>query len=143
MEIAFREITLDDAEAVAQLSHQFGYSVPIQAMRQRIGQLLAREDHCGFVACVGKQVVGWIHAFHAIRLESEAFVEIGGLVVEEDLRGQGIGRRLIEQVKGWALTQRVAKLRVRCNTTRTDTHTFYLKTGFTQSKEQKVFDLTF
>lgn len=143
MQITFREIILDDAEALAQLSLQFGYSVTVEEMIHRLAQVMAREDHCGFVALAEQRVVGWIHAFHAIRLESEAFVEIGGLVVAENYRMQGIGQQLVKQVKVWAVGQSIKKLRVRCNTTRTDTHKFYLKSGFTESKEQKVFDLIF
>lgn len=143
MQITFREITIDDAAVLASLSLQFGYPVSDGEMQGRVAQVLARKDHCTFVALAEQKVVGWIHGFHALRLESDPFVEIGGLVVDENLRGQGIGRQLIEQVKEWAHAESVAKLRVRCNTQRTDTHKFYLKAGFSESKEQKVFDLIF
>ncbi|PVY38569.1 GNAT family N-acetyltransferase [Pontibacter virosus] len=143
MQLTFREIILHDAEALAELSRQFGYSVTVEEMQERIAQVAAREDHGGFVAIAEEQIVGWIHGFYTFRLESEPFVEIGGLVVAEHLRGQGIGHLLIEQVKVWATGFGINKIRVRCNTTRIDTHKFYLKTGFTDSKEQKVFDLFF
>lgn len=141
MQITFREIIEDDAEALVKLSLQFGYAVSVAEMRLRVAQLLAHQDHCGFVACAGEQVVGWIHGFYTFRLESEPFVEIGGLVVDENLRRQGIGQQLIERVKEWAAAQSVRKVRVRCNTKRFDTHKFYLNAGFTETKEQKVFDL--
>jgi predicted N-acetyltransferase YhbS len=140
MQLTFRETISDDAAALAQLSLQFGYSVTAAEMHRRIAQVLALKDHCAFVAVAEQRVVGWIHGFHAIRLESEPFVEIGGLVVDGNFRKQGIGQQLIEQVKVWGLAKSVTKLRVRCNTTRTDTHTFYLNVGFSESKEQKVFD---
>ena len=143
MQVYVREITGADAEAVARLSQQFGYTVTVTETTNRIEQLLSHQDHCGFVAMAQQQVVGWIHGFYTFRLESGAFVEIGGLVVHEKLRGQGIGRQLIEQVKEWATAKAIPKLRVRCNTKRTDTHTFYRKIGFAESKEQKVFDLIF
>ncbi|WP_101446182.1 GNAT family N-acetyltransferase [Pontibacter ramchanderi] len=141
MTLTFRSITLADAEALALLSLQFGYKVRKTEMAERIAQLLAHQEHCGFVACVDAQVVGWVHGFYTLRLESAPFVEIGGLVVEENLRGQGIGRQLIMQVKAWAMEKSVSKLRVRCHTSRVETHTFYRKLGFAESKEQKVFDL--
>jgi GNAT superfamily N-acetyltransferase len=143
MQLTLREIILDDAEALVQLSIQFGYAVSTEEMQHRIAHVLARKDHCGFVALAYQQVVGWIHGFHTFRLESGAFVEIGGLVVDENFRRQGIGHQLIEKAKVWAVGQSVHKIRARCNTTRSDTHTFYLNTGFTESKEQKVFDLNF
>ncbi len=36
-----------------------------------------------------KNVIGWIHVFIAVRIESETFAEIGGLVVNENIRGYG------------------------------------------------------
>ncbi|MBF8963700.1 GNAT family N-acetyltransferase [Pontibacter sp. FD36] len=141
MSITIREITLTDANALASLSLQFGYSVSAGEMEQRIGQILTRKEHCGFVAIKAGQIVGWIHGFHTFRLESEPFVEIGGLVVDQVFRRQGIGQQLVLQVREWAAEQSVAKLRVRCHTARTDTHVFYQRVGFMESKEQKVFDL--
>ena len=73
---------------------------------------------------------------------SQGPLEIGG-VMGEQLRRQGIGQQLIEKVKGWAARYTVHKIRVRCNTTRTDSYEFYLKAGFTKSKKQKIFDLPF
>jgi GNAT superfamily N-acetyltransferase len=141
MQLTFREIMHADADALAQLSLQFGYSVTVEEMQRRIGQLLIREDHCGFVALTQHQVVGWIHGFHTVRLESEAFVEIGGIVVAEHFRRQGIGQQLIEQVEIWATGFPAHKIRVRCNTQRIDAHAFYNEIGFEFKKEQKVFDL--
>ncbi|MCP2043469.1 GNAT family N-acetyltransferase [Pontibacter sp. HSC-36F09] len=143
MQLTFREIILADARALAALSHQFGYSVTVEEMRDRMEQMLSREDHCGFVAIAEQQIVGWIHGFYTFRLESEPFVEIGGLVIDEGFRRQGIGQQLIARVKVWASGFAVQKIRVRCNTIRTDAHKFYLKVGFTESKEQKIFDLIF
>lgn len=143
MQIAFREMEDTDAEALTRLSLQFGYTVSVAEMQLRIKQVLGRQDHCGVVACADEQIVGWIHGFYTFRLESEPFVEIGGLVVDEGFRRQGIGQQLIERVKVWAADQSVKKVRVRCNTKRLDTHKFYLQAGFTESKEQKVFDFNF
>ncbi|EJF11889.1 GNAT family N-acetyltransferase [Pontibacter sp. BAB1700] len=141
MSITIRKIAPADAGALASLSQQFGYNVSAEEMEQRIGQVLARKEHCGFVAIKADQIVGWIHGFHTFRLESEPFVEIGGLVVDQNFRRQGIGQQLVHKVNEWAADQSVGRLRVRCHTARTDTHVFYQKTGFTESKEQKVFDM--
>ena len=143
MQVTIRETTFDDAERLVYLSRQLGYRVSVEEMQERIGKALVREEHGAFVAIVEEQVAGWIHGFHTFRLESGPFVEIGGLVVDEHHRRQGIGQLLIGKVKEWAAKYAVHKIRVRCNTTRTDSHAFYLRAGFTQSKEQKIFDLSF
>ncbi|WP_245539651.1 GNAT family N-acetyltransferase [Pontibacter roseus] len=135
-----RKITEQDAAAIARLSGQLGYSASVAATAQRIQAVLENRDHCGYVAVADEKLIGWIHGFHTFRLESDAFVEVGGLVVDADYRSKGIGLMLVEQVKAWALERGVHKIRVRCNSSRMEAHAFYRRIGFSESKEQKVFD---
>ncbi|KIO78796.1 GCN5 family acetyltransferase [Pedobacter lusitanus] len=141
MPLYFRDLKIEDAEAVTRLSDQLGYPATKAETELRVNSLLLHPDHCIIVAVIGETITGWIHAFYTIRLEADPFVEIGGLVVDENYRNQQIGEKLVEQVKEWALNKDVKKLRVRCQTKRTASHHFYQKTGFIQTKEQKVFDL--
>jgi GNAT superfamily N-acetyltransferase len=84
-------------------------------------------------------VVGWIHVFAAHRLESGPFAEIGGLVVGEEARGRGVGKRLLAAARSWAFERGIRELRVRSNVLRERAHRFYEREGFARSKEQAVF----
>ena len=141
MLLYFRNLKIEDSEAITSLSKQLGYPGTRLETETRINALLIHPDHCAFVAVMEQTIIGWIHGFYTIRLQSEPFLEIGGLVVDENYRNQQVGRKLVEQVKEWGIKKGVSKLRVRCQTKRTETHRFYQKIGFTQTKEQKVFDL--
>ena len=92
-------------------------------------------------AIVDDRIVGWMHVFHALRVESQPFCEIAGLVVDEQFRGRGIGRRWIEHAKHWCKRKNCNRLRVRTNTKRTATHQFYSGVGFSLVKEQKIFEM--
>lgn len=140
MAVTIRKIIEQDAAAIARLSGQLGYSATPSAMAVRIRAINNSKDHCSYAAMADQEWVGWIHGCYTLRLESDAFVEIGGLVVAEQFRGKGIGLMLIEQVAQWAREKDVSRLRVRCNTKRTDTHAFYRHIGFREAKEQKIFD---
>lgn len=139
--VTIRNATVDDGAAIAGLSAQLGYATsPIQSL-DRLQVILDSNDHAVLVACLDDGVVsGWIHVFLAFRVESDPFAEIGGFVVEESLRGSGIGKRLLAAVEEWVRYRRLAKLRVRTQTYRTETHGFYLHLGFTKAKEQLVLD---
>ena len=76
----------------------------------------------------------------AKRIASASFVEIGGIVVDSDIRNKGIGKALIVEAKNWAVAKNI-KLRVRCDSRREDTHRFYTSTGFKKLKNQDVFEL--
>lgn len=140
MDIKNREVRKEDAETVSRLSHQLGYYFSPPETSDQIEEIITSEDNCAFVAVCNYKVIGWIHAFKTIRLETKTFIEIGGLVVDEDNRGKGVGKMLVNKVKEWCIAQGINSLKVRSNIKRTEAHKFYLKLGFSESKKQKVFE---
>ena len=129
----------EDVEAITQLSNQLGYKAISKEIEFRLTSILSLKDNCVFVATEGDLIIGWIHGFYAMRIESAPFVEIGGLVIDENNRRKGIGRILVQHVIEWANHMHVATVRVRCNTIRKEAHQFYHRIGFDELKEQKIF----
>lgn len=140
MKFSVRTAEIKDSGSIAELSDQLGYRSGDQVTRERLAKILNHEDHCVFVALEGETVAGWIHGFYSRRVESDAFVEIGGLVVDTTFRKKGIGKLLVDETEKWARTRGCKKVRVRCNTIREETHIFYRRIGFEINKEQKIFD---
>jgi GNAT superfamily N-acetyltransferase len=141
MQMVIRELKLEDAAGVNRLSAQLGYSQSIENTSNQIERILSRNDHAAFVATTNNEVLGWIHSFQTLYLESVPFVEIGGLVIDEKHRSKGIGKALINRVKEWCLQQEIHQLRVRTQTKRFDAQRFYAAFGFNEIKEQKVYQL--
>ena len=139
--VQIREISEKDAESVATLSTQLGYESNIKQTSARIKRINNSNENCAFVALVDGKVVGWIHGFYTLRIESDPFVEIGGLIVDENYRNLKIGKQLIEHVNLWAKNHQAKKLKVRCNTKRTESHKFYERVGFKENKRQVAFEM--
>jgi GNAT superfamily N-acetyltransferase len=143
VQITIRNAVLDDATALAGLSHTLGYRASILEVRARLLPIKDSNDNCVLVACAADgTVVGLVHVFLALRIESDTFAEVGGLVVAEDQRGQGIASGLMSAAENWAMARGVNRMRVRSRTTRTAAHAFYQDLGYTMTKEQKVFEKT-
>ncbi len=138
--LLIRRLTADDAEAAAQLSGQLGYSCSAGDLRERIEELSGAADRIAFAAVVDGQIVGWIDAAMERHLQSPASAVIGGMVVREDTRGLGIGRRLCVEVEEWARSQFVPLVRVRSQIKREDAHRFYLRDGYRKVKTSLVFE---
>jgi GNAT superfamily N-acetyltransferase len=85
-------------------------------------------------------VVGWIHVAVIQTLESNAYIEICGLVVAETFRGSGIGSQLVARAENWARDKGFSHIRVRTNILREETRKFYRKLGYQSRKTQEVFD---
>jgi GNAT superfamily N-acetyltransferase len=136
-----RTATQEDSAALAELTAQLGYPTSREIIRKRLGFVLGLPDHAVFVAAgEDGRLVGWAHVFVAVRVESDLFAELGGLVVADSARRQGIGKALVAKSAEWGRKQGLTRLRVRCRSGRTDAHAFYRQLGFELTKEQHIYD---
>lgn len=140
MQILIRIAEINDSEFITELSNQLGYESQNVDIQNRLKQILANIDNCVYVAIENGKIVGWIHGFFSYRIESEFFVEIGGLVVDKNYRKNGIGKKLVDKVIEWSKSKNCEKVRVRCNVIRKESHKFYENIGFEMNKEQKIFN---
>jgi len=139
MKIVVREIRAEDAEAVNLLSRQLGYPLSPEETLENIRNVLQSKMHIAFVALNENRIVGWIGAAQAIMIEVMPHCEINGLVIDEQYRGKGIGKLLIEKVKQWSIENGYDRLSLHCNVKRTEAHIFYEHIGFKEIKQQKYF----
>ena len=84
-------------------------------------------------------VLGWTHVFAVPLLESEGQAELGGLVVDARVHGQGIGRALVGAAEAWAIERGYAAMAVRSNVIRGGAHEFYKRLGYAILKSQYKF----
>ena len=141
MEITIREVQPGDAIAINALSKQLGYPLTEEQTLQNINRVLASKDHTAFAAVYENKIAGWIGLAQTIMIEVLPYCEINGLVVDETYRGKGVGKQLIEKAKQWAKEKGNNKLKLHCNIIRTEAHKFYGHLGFTETKQQKNFEL--
>jgi len=138
--IYIRPISVKDAVPVTALSLELGYKMTVSETIANIASVDKSICDVAYVALMDEVVVGWIHVFYTIRIEAGPFCEIGGLIVSKNIQNKGIGKQLVEKARKWAAERNINKLRVRCNVVRAGAHEFYLKSGFTENKQQKVFE---
>lgn len=134
-----RSAITHDADAIAKLCAQLGYPTTVSAVRQRLEQIQTAQNHIVYVAeCPNIRVIGWVHAYFIQLLLTDLQVEIGGLVVDENYRGTGIGRQLLLQVEQWASQHGCKCIYVRSNIIR-KAYVFYEKLGYRYIKTSLAF----
>lgn len=136
-----RLASVEDASGLAALSDQLGYPSSESQVRAFLLDPAHIDNHAIFVAeSEAGSITGWVHVFRTRRVFSEAFAELGGLIVDEHHRGEGIGAKLLEAAEGWARKTSCQVLRVRTNVVRDRAHAFYQGLGYSVVKSQKVFE---
>lgn len=128
-----------DAASLAALATQLGYPTTKEQAAKRLRSVRRDPDHAVYVAVWKRRVVAWLHAFVYRVIESEPSVQLGGLVVAEDLRGNGAGRLLMQRAERWARQKGCRTVRIRSNIRRKEAHGFYQKLGYTLVKTQYAF----
>jgi len=129
-----------DADDVARLAGQLDYPALTNQMGERLARLSTDKTQACYVAEEAGSVIGWTQVYGVDLLASSApFAEIGGLVVDEKRRRQGIGTLLVEAAEDWARGRGYAHIRLRSGVQRTDAHQFYQRIGYTISKASYMF----
>jgi GNAT superfamily N-acetyltransferase len=130
-----------DAEEIARLSAQLGYSTAMEQITSRIDRFIDDKNAAIFVYEIPENhLAGWVHIFGKHLLYAE-YAEIGGLVVDKIFRRQGIGLQLMKKSEEWARENDYHEIRLRSGDERKEAHKFYKQIGYTNIKAQQLFAL--
>jgi len=130
-------MTFADAPAVARLATQLGYPSTAAQIERRFRALGESPDARALIAeGPDGAVLGWVHVYGTRHLESDATAEIGGLVVDEAARGQGVGSALMIAGEAWARERGYESASIRSNVVRVEAHEFYKSRGYEVVKSQ-------
>jgi GNAT superfamily N-acetyltransferase len=139
-----RPFCLPDTSEIAALASQLGYPVGDEDARTYLRDIDKDPDHALFVAqSESGAIIGWIHVFRTRRAFTKPHAEVGGLVVDENHRGMGVGGALLEESEQWARREGCSTLLVRSNVVRERARDFYQGAGYSLSKQQNVFKKDF
>jgi GNAT superfamily N-acetyltransferase len=138
--LTIRPAVLADAPQLAPLAGQLGYPTTSEKVTARLVEILQNANHIVLVAeRNGSGIAGYVELFPFRTLTADARVEIGGLIVDEACRSQGIGRLLMERAEDWARAHGYMEARLRSNIIREEAHRFYESLGYRVNKTQKSF----
>ena len=137
--ITIRAARPSDAAEIARLTTQLGYDLTEGDAADRLSRILARDDQQFLVADVSGRAVGWVHVVLVEYVDAEAFVVIGGLVVDRTNRRLGVGRALMNRAEAWASGRGCSIVRLSSSVTRGAAHQFYEDIGYTNIKTQYSF----
>ncbi|MFY9529950.1 MAG: GNAT family N-acetyltransferase [Candidatus Acidiferrales bacterium] len=138
--VAVRAAQISDSARIAELSGQLGYPSTYDQVETRLREIQATAEHAVFVAQLATgEVAGALDVFVMRTMEAEPRAEIGGLIVDERYRSQGLGQRLMERADEWAREKHCAEVGLRSNVIRDRAHAFYERLGYRVVKTQKAF----
>jgi N-acetylglutamate synthase-like GNAT family acetyltransferase len=123
-----------DAGAVARLITQLGYPVAAEVMAARLRRIARSPERETLVAELEGRVVGMLglESCASYTLDAPAG-RLMAIVVDEDLRGQGIGRRLVDAAHALLAARGVLSVNLTSRTERKAAHRFWSAQGYARS----------
>lgn len=136
----FRKMIDSDSRAVADLAIQLGYPNTSEDILRRFSEISSLRDHSIIVAeDESREIIGWMHLQVHLSLVANSRVEISALVVDEKLRGKGIGQKFLLEAERWANEKGNCQLRLSSNIQRAEAHRFYQRHGYENKKTSHIF----
>jgi GNAT superfamily N-acetyltransferase len=134
MNVTIREAVAEDSPAVASLLTQLGYPADARAVAGRIARHRASGADVLLVAEADGEVAGLasLHVSLALEYEGDAG-KLSAIVVDEGLRGRGIGRALVEAIEREARERGCVLLFLTTAERRGEAHSFYRALGFEET----------
>ncbi|MEK4059307.1 MULTISPECIES: GNAT family N-acetyltransferase [Paenibacillus] len=135
--LQIRKCGMNDLERVTALLREFGYPTTLSVMKERMEGMENDPFHCTLVAELDNEVVGMIglRQVKSYYKHADCITEINALIVSEELRGNGLGKRLVAAAEEWARGQGCCQLFLRSGNRveRAPAHAFYRHMGFEQT----------
>lgn len=132
--VTVRQATTNDVEAVRDLLEQLGYIFTVAAVQARLALLAATSTDPVLLAVQDGVAFGLIALHVATMLQvTQPVARVTALVVQDQGRGMGVGRLLVDAGDELARLAGCGILELTTAVARSDAHAFYRKLSFTNS----------
>lgn len=132
--IEIRSATPTDAPAIARLLTELGYPTAPDDIPARLADV-EREGGAALVAVIGRGApiaIATTARYSALHKHGQVCY-ITAFVTDAEIRGQGVGRRLLAAIEDWALENGCERISVTSAEHRAGAHAFYERCGIPYS----------
>ena len=139
MTIAIREMEPMDIAVCRLLLSQLGYDLNLQEMKRRYEAIKQKQDHAIFVGEQDGQVVALLHLYERPAFDKPPEVIVQALVVDQNCRGTGVGKAMMNIAERWALDRGFSSVALTSSVSRSDAHSFYNRIGYKVEATSHLF----
>ncbi|HXT18204.1 MAG TPA: GNAT family N-acetyltransferase [Gemmatimonadaceae bacterium] len=139
-----RDATAADADALARLCTQLGHPATPDVIPARLARIAGDTNARAIVVDApnrgGVVALATIHIRNTLN-HNAPLAQLSLLVVEEAVRGTGVGRAIVDEAERWARDRGCMRMVVTTALRRTDAHAFYERIGYTHTGRRYAKDL--
>lgn len=132
----------EDSQHISALMHQLGYQISTTKVAEMISDHQQHNDEI-YVGIQNNEICAVIVLIYFTYFpDAQKLCRITALVVDEKLRGKGLGTALLNRARDSAIQQGCSSLELTTNMRRHNTHAYYEHLGFEKTSYKFVMPLT-
>ncbi|HTR84445.1 MAG TPA: GNAT family N-acetyltransferase [Reyranella sp.] len=120
----------EDMPELNRLIGELGYPLDDSEFRARFERVASAPTHHVFVAEEAGGIVGLLHVFERPALDKPCDAVVQALVVDNKVRGHGIGEALMRAAEAWAAERHLDSTSLYTSVKRERAHAFYERIGY-------------
>ena len=141
-DLVVRDATRADAGRIAELLAQLGYPASSGQVTRRLGAIARLDSNVVLVAEHDSRVIGLVTGVtRDVIHRDEPFCRIASMIVDEEWRGRGVGRVLVDAIEQWARECGCSVIEVSSGVQRLGAHRFYEGLGYIEKPKRYLKDL--
>ena len=131
-QVTVRDAGPADAEALARLISGLGYPSEPEAVRRRMERIALDPGYATYIAeDEAGRALGMVGVMRGMAYNyDEPFARILALVVDEEVRGRGVGAALVRRAEEWAAAAGAPVVHLTTASHRGGAHAFYERIGY-------------
>ena len=126
----FVVLTIDDSEGIVPLAHKLRPAADPAQLREYLAEMFSFPTfHCFGLRQEGKLIAvsfGWI----TVRFYSGKQLEVDNVIVDPDLRSQGVGKTFFSFIQEWAVRHQCKTIELNTYVQNSRSHKFYFNEGY-------------
>jgi GNAT superfamily N-acetyltransferase len=128
--LEFRELTAPDIDAIVPLANKLHPHMDAEAVRACVTEMFSYATYRCFGIWQNDQLVAMSNGWITVRIYSGKQLEVDNVIVDPDLRSQGVGKYFFEHIDRWAIQNGCKTIELNTFVANSKSHKFYFNEGY-------------
>jgi GNAT superfamily N-acetyltransferase len=126
----FQELTASDSDAIVPLANKLHPATDPEIIRAYLAEMFKFPTYHCFGLWQNRKLVAVSNGWITVRFYSGKQLEVDNVIVDPDLRSQGLGKYFFAHIQDWALQNDCKTIELNTYVQNSKSHKFYFNEGY-------------
>lgn len=125
-----QQIDASHIPRIAELTQKLNPSIPLPKLKSYLKEMFPMDRYYCFGLFCNDVLIGVSSAWVTVRLYSGKQLELDNVVIDENYRGQGLGKQFLDWIENWAKEHDCNNVELNTYVQNSASHKFYYANGY-------------